>query len=443
MRAIGYFRIKDDRSVAEMEEAFREYCELNMNQPLRVFGERESQEGRNSDEYRGMLEFLRDSGSEFLVVVPGADHLGYDLESAARSIVELEEAGAKVTCQDEDLPDPLQNALLTFGAKGVSRTRSARIREAMRARAIKGLGLGKPPYGYRNAEDGTLEVVRDEAAVVELVYRLYTKDELGLRLIVQHLNERGIRTRRGGNWNMVTIRDILRNPTYIGTSTRFGLRVPKSHEPIIPADVFRKAQGRSRKRRPVGQVAISEPFLLSGLAYCGYCDNKMMGVTRRQSWRRKDGRRSNGVYRYYQCQSKNNQSVCGYHTWRAPLLENTVLAQLKYALRQGPRQRDSIEPDALKETARSAREARLRNAERRFLRAMRRAARAELSVRKLGQYLAGLDVARRGVGNAQPEVAATETLATWDSLAFEERQAFLAEQVARIQVKDDAVELAI
>ena len=147
---------------------------------------------------------------------PIADHLGKDLESVARVIVDLENRGAKVTCDDENLPDPVQNSLQTLGIKGVSRTRSERIKEAMRARALKARALGRPPYGYRNGSDGRLQIVSEESPVVELIYRLYTKEDLGIRLIAQHLNEREIPTRRGGKWNMITIRDILRNPGLYG-----------------------------------------------------------------------------------------------------------------------------------------------------------------------------------------------------------------------------------
>ena len=66
---------------------------------------------------------------------------------------------------------------------------------------------------------------------------------------------------------------------------------------------------------------MAEPYLLSGIAFCDYCGNKMMGVTRHQRWTNKNGDRNRKTYRYYQCQSRNNQSVCGYHTWREADLE--------------------------------------------------------------------------------------------------------------------------
>jgi len=55
----------------------------------------------------------------------------------------------------------------------------------------------------------------------------------------------------------------------------------------------------------------------------------MIGVNRSQSWTRsKDGSKVKGTYRYYQCQSRANQSFCQYHTHRADELENKVLTVL-------------------------------------------------------------------------------------------------------------------
>ena len=444
MRAIGYFRSKDGQtSPEEFEEAFAEYCDFNLHQPVQVFADAVDPESSEGNEYRRLVDYLHDSGSSFLIVVPDAGHLGDDLESVVRSIVELQKADATVTCADEELPDPLQNALQTLGVRGVSLTRSSRIKESMRERAMSGRGLGRTPFGYRTGLEGTLEVVRQEASVIELIYRLYTEDGLGLRLIAQELNGRGIPTRRGGRWHVVTIRDILKNPTYMGTYTRFGLRLTRSHEAIVSPELFRMAQNQTAARRPRGRVANSEPFLLSGLVYCASCGNKMMGVTRRQTWRRKDGRRARGVYRYYQCQSRNNLSMCGYHTWRAPLLEGTVMSQLRHQLRSRPSSRESGGREGRAEELSSIWEGRVRNAERRFLQAARRAARAQLSIERLAGYLDELDDARRRAGLAGRPVNVEEVFANWDALPLPDRQSFLLEQVRRIVVDDDAAEIVI
>ncbi len=445
MRAIGYSTVEDgdEGTLAETERAFHEYCRLNLHQPIKAFISVEQDEGGRGVGYRRMMDYMVQSEGEFLVVVPGARVLGADLESVARSIVELDGLGAKVACVDEEFPDPMQNAFHTLGIKGVSRTRSRRIKESMRARALQGQALGRPLFGYRIGPEGLLAAVKGEAAVVELIFRLYTKDGLGLRLIAQHLNERGISTRRGGNWNVVSIRDILRNPAYTGTYSRYGMRRPNVHEAIIPAEVFRAAQDLMKSRRPSGRVVSSEPFLLSGRAYCAYCGNKMMGVTRRQSWRRKDGRRARGVYRYYQCQSRNNLSLCDYHTWRAPLLESTVLSQLKYALAANAPRTLGGGDESPGGQAGATREGKVRDAERRFLAAMKRYAAGSLGVAGLAEYLNGLDGARRSAASVERPADVEATLANWESIEFETRRAFLADHVARIVVEDDSVQIEV
>ena len=441
MRAIGFFYLgsRNGDSLPEFRRRFEEFCDLNLHQPVTTFAAAGEAPHRETDEYREMLDYMRDSGSEFLVGVPDATHLGADLESVTRTFVELERTGAVVRCFDEEFPDPLQNAFQTLGVKGVSRTRSRRIRESMRERALQGQALGKPPYGYRIGPDGRFEIVPEEARVVELVFRLYTRDQMGFRLIVQHLNERDIVTRRGSNWNVIGIRDILRNPVYTGTYTRLGMRRPRTHEAIIPHDTFRAAREVTESRRPLGRVSKSEPFLLSGLIECGYCGGKMMGVTRRQSWRRKDGHRQRGVYRYYQCQARNNQSVCGYHTWRASLLEGTVFGQLGPALRA----RSAGASDGDAERVQALRDERVEHGERRLLDAIRRTARGEMKTYLLAEYLAELDTARNAAAGKTSQADVDQTLSRWEDLDMDARRDFLASQVARIVVKDETVQVLV
>ena len=447
MRAIGYFRAHNGQpaSAESGEKAFSEYCARNSHQAVTHFSDLRPAGQGDAEHYRRMIDHMRESGSEFLVVVPDASHLGSELESVARAMVELEGMGAKVVCMDEDFPDPLQNAFQSLGIKGVSRIRSNRIKASMRERAMQGRALGKPLFGYRIGGDGTLEIVRKEAAVVELIFRLFTKEGLGLRLIAQQLNERGISTRRGGRWNVVTIRDILRNSVYMGTYSRFGLRLPSVHEAIISPQVFRAAQDQTRERRPVGRVSDPHPFELSGLVYCGHCGNKMIGSTRRQSWKRKDGTRARGVYRYYQCQSRANQSMCAYHTWRASRLEANVLSQLRQALRSralGAGRDDGSEAERLRRV-RAIRDARVKNGERKFVQAMRRAARGAIVVKVLGDYLHELDAARRALEATGSPVDLMATVDNWESLDIDERRLFVEEHVVRIEVMDESVDLAM
>ena len=444
MRALGYFRSGDDEdSLEALERSFADYCELNLHQPVKTFADLADADGNAPAQFETLLSYVKESGSSFLVVVPDASHLGLDLEAVARAVVKLERVGVEVVCADEELPDPFQNALRTLGVRGVSQTRSDRIKESMRARALRGQGLGRPAYGYRHGLDGALEVVPQEARVVELIYNLYTEEDMGLRLIAQHLNEKRIPTRLGGNWSLAGIRDILRNPTYTGTYSRFGLRLPRNHEAIVPAAQFREARDTMISRRPARRVTDGEPFLLSGLVFCGYCGNRMMGATRRQMWTLKDGRRVRRVYRYYQCQSRANQGRCSYHTWRCSDLESTVKEELASALRSGsPRSKDDVDGGS-DDPARAARKSRIARAEQRLVHIMRRTAVGDLGTEVVARHLDMLDSLRDETSAPIEPFDRDKITSDWDGLTTEQARRLLERHIQRIVVRDDSVEVVV
>ena len=452
MRALGYFRVDAEtqvdgawKSVQDFDKDFDEYCFLNLHQSIETFGDLGPSEDGSYAEYDRLLEYIRESGSNFLVAIPDASHLGSEIETVARSFLEVEASGAKVTCQDENMPDPLQSALTILGVSDVSRERSSRIRQSMQSRAIMGKALGRAAYGYRNGEDGTLVAIEDEAEVVRLIFELYTKERMGMRRIVQHLNDRDMRTRRGGRWSVVTIHDILKNPVYIGTYMRFGLRLPRAHEAIISPETYRAARDIVRERRPRERMSRAEPYLLSGIAFCDYCGNKMMGVTRRQQWRNKDGERVRNTYRYYQCQSRNNQSVCGYHTWRESELEETVVAQIRSAFEN--KTLGSDEPDSMSSKASEAlnevHKEELRNAERRFVQAMKRTASGAADTDLLEEAVSDLDKARARADKTVPAPDARASVAIWDYLGFDQKRDFLLAHVSHVEVSDQAARVVV
>src|SRR5690606_12437924 len=105
--------------------------------------------------------------------------------------------------------------------------------------------------GYRVAERH-LRVEPEEAKVVREIFRRYLDEGEGVRVIARHLNEAGIRTRRGGAWSMVSVRGVLRNPVYIGTYSRLGVVVGTEHEAIVTRGRFYAAQDLLADRRTSG-----------------------------------------------------------------------------------------------------------------------------------------------------------------------------------------------
>ena len=447
MRSISYFTfdLAEPEAEAAFTQAYEDFCARGGHIVSGKFADDASAGER--PKWNEMLNTIEDSRVGYLVVVPSAEHLGPTLHEKVRRVLDLDALSCQTVCNDAGYPDPLQNAI---HAQSGPNSRREKIREGMRAKAAKGLGLGKPPFGYKIIYDGTFQVVEPEAVVVRAMYDRYANEDGGVRAVASWLNDAGHRTRRGQRWSMVTVRDILRNTAYIGTYRRFGLRLPASYEAIVDRNVYRQVQEKMQGRSPVRRNPKGEPFLLSGIIYCGHCGQRMMGVTRRQTWRRKDGQRARAEYRYYQCQSRINRNQCEYRTVAAPELEASVLDQVRKGMAETPvvAQVDapSVERsgDVRKEIM--TRAAGLR---RRYQAVVERAAtggmtlaqlrvvtvEAEASMRSTEKQLALVDSGAEGV--RQLAESSRERLSyLWDELEIGERQEVLRTLVAKVTVKD-------
>lgn len=461
--AVGYFR-EDGAgapSLAEQSSAFLDYCRQERCEVANTFVEPKSQAAERPA-FRQLVEFLRARDPGTIVVVSSVERLGKDMREAARSYFQLTGLGARVVALSGE-SDPAASLVAGWRGRETSERLGERVRAAMRRKAVKGEALGRPPYGYKVGLRHRLEPVPDEAALVRHIFRLYTQEGLGIRLIARRLNEEGHKTRRGGNWSMVTIRDILRNRVYLGTYARFGVRVPGSHTALIAPDDFRKAQDRMAARRTAGGPRTVQPYLLAGLAHCGYCGSRMIGVTRRQSWQRRgDGGTSSAEYRYYQCGSRTNQSLCDYHTRNATQLEDEVRLQTAAALErvvQGESQ--ALGGANLLDDPKRLR-TRLRQLDRRLEQYLDLAAANRLTPERLrvlstelaSQQLDVEDLLADSNRRTRERAARTERMeerrtqieqlrAGWEDLDFTARQTLLRDLLERVTVRDDSIDTVL
>jgi DNA invertase Pin-like site-specific DNA recombinase len=457
MKAIGYFRESPDsgETLAQQNKAFLEYCARQGLEAAVTFADTPAENGHGQG-FRQLIAYLRRGEEGALVVVPSLTALGADLANAARRYFQIEGLGARVTPMD-GVEDVTNDLVTRWGAQGSSGAAGDRVRAAMRRKAVKGEVLGRPPYGYKVGSRRRLELIPEEAVVVRYIFRLYLQEGLGIRLIARRLNEEGLKTRRGGNWSMVSIRDILRNRVYLGTYSRFGVRVTGSHPPLVSADDFRVVQDRLNARRTSYQPRVTSRFLLSGIAHCGYCGNKLIGVSRKQSWKRRSGERVENSYRYYQCESRTNQSVCDYHTRRADALEREVHAELVRRMADAaPEPPPSPASRATAEADRVRLSAKMRALDKRIGKYVDSAVKGALTkdkMRKLGVKAAADRLALEdaiesaeqrslAADAASPAVESGKRLAReWESMSFGERQSALRDAVTRVTVSDTAVAL--
>ena len=467
MKAVGYFqegarRDGAERSVGEQNRTFLDFCTRHGYEIAATF--LDTRDGDAPDAgFTQMLSFLRRAGRGFVVVVvDGTGALGPDLGKAAMRLLMVEETGVQVLSAQNG-GELARELVETWADRGEGTPVSERVRSAMRRKAVRGEALGRPPYGYRVGARHRLELVPEEAVVVRYMFRLYLQEDMGIRRIAGQLNADGIKTRRGGNWSMVSVRDLLRNRTYLGTYSRFGVKVPDSHPPLVSAEDFRRLQERMQSRTSGSSKRTVQPFLLSGLAYCGRCQNRLIGVSRRQTWTTRDGSEKKASYRYYQCESRTNQNACGYNTQRAADLEAAVRARLCGDSENVSRVHragnvDSFILDLMSDADRI--EGRMKRVRRQVEELVADAAHGHISIermRSLGAAhareqmdleaeLGGLRErieAQRGEGERRRHMEAMkESLrSTWDALPFDELRDRLREVVDRIEVDGEDMRL--
>lgn len=164
------------------------------------------------------------------------------------------------------------------------------------------------PYGYervriKNDKGYTLQIVPQQAEVVRLIFQLYVYGDrqadgsfrpLGRHLICKKLDAMGVKPVSSGKWSPSTLKDMLKNPVYIG-KVAWGKDIEKKvitdgvvkkvrvknpdtqiydglHPAIVSEEVFCKAQELMRTK-PAAPV-VSNKILknpLSGIVKCGKC----------------------------------------------------------------------------------------------------------------------------------------------------------------------------
>ena len=430
------------------------YCQRNSHQ-LDNWFEPEEDEALNDfdarhDRYRQMLaSFTGPNARLALVLVPDATHIAEDLETLVSRLLELNLIDTEVRCTDPDRPDALQSGEQLLGLGGRSPQRQARIRDAIVAKASRGEVLGRTPYGYVAGSDGLMKPVPAEYEIVKEIFETYagpwhTEDSKpkggpGLRAIARSLNDRGLLTRTGRPWSPLAISGIIKNRTYLGTYSRYGVRIAGSHEPLIEREIFNRAEAVTKTRKPVRRRATEPPYLLGGIARCDLCGRGLSGLTRRRSWKRTDGTSTSKSYRYYECPSRDarrerTEDVARHATWHADELEASVLANIGG---WGRRIQNKLKPMIVDSVAEE-----IADAEREFTRAVRAVASAYGTLKDLAAPLERLEQSRSSSGAESAEkIDVDQLLADIQSDEIGTAKTAVAAVVERVIVGEDQVEV--
>lgn len=201
------------------------------------------------------------------------------------------------------------------------------VKRSMKENARQGFWNGaRPPLGYRTyvAEQRgekakkKLEIEPKGAALVRLIYRLFLEGDggsgpMGVKQLTDYLNSRAYRTTTGGLFYISMVHKILTNSAYMGVhyynrrDSRTGKPRPREEwvaletPVIIEPEIYQSVQVRLQERSPqkIAPRLVTSSVLLSGLAHCQACGQRLMMTTGKS-----------GRYRYYACSSKFLKGGC-------------------------------------------------------------------------------------------------------------------------------------
>jgi len=179
-------------------------------------------------------------------------------------------------------------------------------------------------YGYiRSTGNKIQEIYVEESKIVKEIFIMYLDENKSFNQIAKNLNSRKIPTKNNGaRWEIVTIKAILTNPTYIG-KVRYSIRdeakyfeVDGHHESLISEEMFYLVQEKIKnmtKKTPTKRP--KEDGYFCGVLFCGLCGGKF---TTHRYWDRKDENGKRVYVMAYRCMNKLKSYLQGETTCKCP-----------------------------------------------------------------------------------------------------------------------------
>lgn len=134
--------------------------------------------------------------------------------------------------------------------------------------------------GYRVNENKMFEINEEESHIVRQIFTMYVSGKT-MAEIIRYLNENGVKTSRGNEYNKNSIRRILTNRRYIGVYTYNDTEVPDGIPRIVDDETFQQAvyQLEKNKKAPARAKAVGENYILTTKLFCGYCGAAITGIS--------------------------------------------------------------------------------------------------------------------------------------------------------------------
>jgi site-specific DNA recombinase len=284
------------------------------------------------------LDSLRDQaalGDFDIVLVTTPDRLARNYVHQVLVIEDLEKRGIRVEFLDRPMSDDPHDRLLLQIRGAVAEYERTLITDRMRRGRVMKYKAGqllpwtRPPFGYRvdaeNPRDPAgVRLDEAEAVIIKQMFDWYLEPQTSLYKVAKRLSNLGIRTRTGKTcWNVSSVRGMLTNPAYTGTTYANRVRIvpakqrksamlpvgpgnsktlrpqddwiPISVPAIVSQDVFRRVQAKlAHNQQAAFRNNKTYQYLLRTRISCGQCRLSAIGRTVQNQ------------YHYYVCRGRRD-----------------------------------------------------------------------------------------------------------------------------------------
>ena len=233
VRVSTKMQVENGESIEAQLYDLRDYAKRNNLRILHEYID-DGYSGKNitgRPHFQEMMEEIKSGVRADYVLVFKLSRFGRNAADALSSLQLMQDYGTNLVCVKDGINSEAQmgKMMIAFMSAFAEMERENILVQTMAGREQKARegkwNGGQAPYGYKLVKDekgkGHLEIDEDEAEIVRIIFREYTKNGKGVMALASWLNAQGYRKNVRGNGKYehfvpTFLKNVLCNPVYIG-----------------------------------------------------------------------------------------------------------------------------------------------------------------------------------------------------------------------------------
>lgn len=346
MKAVGYVRFSSsnqrEESITAQKRIISLYAKDNDIELLGFYCDKaKSAKTANRPDFQRLIYDVQHNPKFDTILIHKADRFSRNLVDGVTYKNIIEDCGVKIIFVNERYSDTPSGKMMYniicsineyYNANLATEVLKGQMENAYQCKWTGGI----PPLGYDIDDEKKMIINEKEAESVKIIFQM-TADGFGYGEVIDRLNSLGYKTKKGRDFGKNSLYEIIHNERYKGTyifnrrSTFNKQNKRNNHKfkddsniirieggcPAIVSESLWKRANAVKKSTRTSYTNAKNPYLLTGLLYCGECGAKLHGNTRKNQ---------NGkICSTYRCNSKVMKRNCCSREIKCEVLDNFVL----------------------------------------------------------------------------------------------------------------------